>query len=101
MNPSTLKEKMIELLSEIQADSGLECPRLTGETKPVGDIPRFDSKIWPVATTLFSIEISASIPNNVNIFIDETSKLPRSIDEVIDFVCTLLTKQADKEVSAA
>jgi hypothetical protein len=101
MDPATLKEKLIAVLGQIQIDSGLECPPLTGATKPVDNIPKFDSKIWPVATTILSTEIGAPIPNDVNIFIDETTKLPRSIDETAAFVCELLKKQAETEAAAA
>jgi hypothetical protein len=79
-------------------DSHLECPILTGTTKPVDQIPKFDSKIWPVATSILSIEIGSPIPNDVNIFIDAKTKLTRSIDETAIFVCELLKKQ---EVAAA
>ena len=88
--PATLKEKLIAVLGQIQVDSGLECPPLTGMTKPVDNIPKFDSKVWPVATTILSTEIGAPIPNDVNIFFDETTKLPRSIDETAVFVCEIL-----------
>jgi hypothetical protein len=37
----------------------------------------------------------------VNIFIDETTKLPRSIDGTAAFVCELLKKQAENEAAAA
>ena len=101
MDAATLKEKLIAVLVQIQADSGLECPPLTGATKPVENIPKFDSKVWPVATTILSTEIGAAIPNDVNIFVDETTKLPLSIDETAAFVCELLKKQTEKEAAAA
>jgi hypothetical protein len=101
MDPAALKETLIAVLRQVQVDSGLECPPLTGATKPVENIPKFDSKIWPVATTILSTEIGALIPNDVNIFVDETTKLPRSIDETTVFVCELLKKQNDKEAAAA
>ena len=101
MDSAALKEKLIAVLSQIQADSGLECPALVGSTKPVENLPNFDSKVWPVATTILATEIGASIPNDVNIFIDETTKLPLSIDETAAFVCELLKKQSEKEVAAA
>jgi hypothetical protein len=101
MDPAALKETLIAVLRQVQADSGLECPSLTGATKPVENIPKFDSKIWPVATTILSTEIGALIPNDLNIFVDETTKLPRSIDETTAFVCELLKKQNDKEAAAA
>ena len=92
MDPFVLKQKLIAILSQIQADSGLECPALTGATKPIGTIPKFDSKVWPVAITNLAVEISAPIPNDVNIFFDEMTKQPRSIDETVVFVCGLLKK---------
>jgi hypothetical protein len=101
MDTPTLKEKLIAILGQIQVDSGLECPPLTGATKPVENLPRFDSKVWPVATTILATEIGASIPNDVNIFVDDATKLPRSIDETATFVCELLKKQAEKEAVAA
>ena len=101
MDPAMLKEKLIAVLGQIQADSGLECPSLTGATKPVDHIPKFDSKVWPVATTILSTEVGAPIPNDANIFVDDRTKLPRSIDEVTAFVCELLKKQTEKEAGAA
>ncbi len=100
MNPAALKEKLIAVLSQIQADSALECPPLTGATKPVENLPKFDSKVWPVATTVLAQKIDATIPNDVNIFVDETTKLPRSIDEIAAFVCSLLKKQSEKKAEA-
>lgn len=101
MDPATLKDKLIVVLGQIQVDSGLECPPLTGSIKPVENLPKFDSKVWPVATTILATEIGATIPNDVNIFVDETTKLPRSIDETATFVCELLKKQSENEVAAA
>ncbi len=101
MDPVTLKETLIVVIGQIQANSGLECPPLTGATKPVETIPKFDSKVWPVATTILATEIGKTIPNDVNIFVDETTKLPRSIDETAIFVCELLKKQEETEAAAA
>ncbi|MBC8792133.1 MAG: hypothetical protein C6Y20_11045 [Tagaea sp. CACIAM 22H2] len=101
MDLATLKEKLITVLTQIQTDSGLECPALSGAIKPVDSIPKFDSKVWPVATTILATEIGATIPNDVNIFVDEATKLPRSIDETAAFVCELLKKQSEKQATAA
>lgn len=101
MDSATVKAMLIAVLSQIQADSGLECPPLTGTTKPVDHIPKFDSKVWPIATSILSTEIGAPIPNDVNIFVNETTKLPRSIDQAAAFVCELLRKQNEKEAAVA
>jgi hypothetical protein len=96
-----LKQQLIDVISRIQADSGLECPPLTRDTKPVQAIPKFDSKVWPVATTILAIEIGAPIPDAVNIFVDPVTKLPRSIDEIAIFVCELLKKKSETDVATA
>src|SRR6478672_5444392 len=101
MDPTTLKEKLIAVLRQIQDDSHLECPPLTGTTKPVEQIPKFDSKIWPVATTILSTEIGALIPDDMNIFVDETTKLPRSIDQTVAFLCELLKEQNEMKAATA
>lgn len=101
MDPVTLKEKLLAVLVHIQDASHLECPPLTGASKPVDQIPKFDSKIWPVATTLLGIEIGTVIPNDVNLFVDERTKLPRSIDQAVAFICDLLKEQSEVGAAAA
>ena len=93
MDPTTLKATLTTVLSQIQADSGLACPSLTDTTKPVDDIPGFDSKVWPVATTILSTEIGAPIPNDVNIFADDQAR-PRSIAQIVDLLCVLVNQQS-------
>ena len=39
MKHAMLKDQLIAVLGQIQVDSDLECPPLTGSTKPVDDIP--------------------------------------------------------------
>ena len=99
MDPTALKGELIAVLGQIQTDSGLECPPLTGATKPVENLLEFDSKVWPVATTILATRIGVTIPNDVNIFVDETTKLPRSIDETAVFVCDLFKKQGEREAA--
>ena len=101
MEQAVLKEKLIAILKQIQTDSGLDCPELSGQTKPVESIPRFDSKIWPVATSILAVEIDATIPNDMNIFFDESTKLPKSIDQIVGFVCELVKKQHENVGAAA
>jgi hypothetical protein len=56
--------------------------------------------VWPVATTILATQIDVPIPDDVNIFIDETTKEPRSLDEIAVFVCQLQKKQGEKQVAA-
>ena len=100
MDANLLREKLIAVLIQIQTDSGLECPPLTGETKPVKDIPKFDSKISLVAISNLANEIGVHIGNDVNIFFDKKTKSHRTIDEIVAFVCELLENQTEKDKAA-
>jgi hypothetical protein len=97
MDAAIVKENLIAVIAEIQTASGLDCPPLDGVTRPVGAVPKFDSKIWPVATTILAEKIKVPIPDDVNIFYDEATKLPRSIDEMVAYVCQLAEKQKKEE----
>ena len=101
MNPVEVKEKLSAVLSQIQAESGLECPPLTGGTKPVGGIPKFDSKVCAIAISLLSMEIDIYIPNNVNIFVKKGTGAPRTIDQIAAFVCEQAMKWAGMERAAS
>ena len=100
MEPNEMGAELMKIIEYIQMSSSLECPPLSGAIKPVGGISKFDSKVWPVATTLLSIETGATIPNSVNIFIDSATKAPRAIDEIAAFVCELSKNQHQTEAAA-
>ena len=100
MDSNLLREKLIAVLVQIQTRSHLECPPLTGETKPVEDIPKFDSKTWPVATSNLAEEIGAHIDKDVNIFSDKKTKSNRTIDEIVAFVGQLLKDQLEEDRAA-
>lgn len=99
MDPDIVQKKVIDTLCQIQADSNLECPPLTGINKPTEDLANFDSIVWPVATTILATEIGVAIPDDTNIFINEITKLPRSIDEIAALLCDLPKNQLESEAA--
>lgn len=101
MDTGKLQDAVMVVLRQVQADSGLPCPELTSETKPVDDLPQFDSKVWPVATTMLSTSISVPIPNDVNIFVDDQTMSPRSISQITTFLAALLSRDSKAEAGAA
>jgi hypothetical protein len=88
-----VKACLINVLKEVQETSGLECPDLAGDTRPVESLPKFNSKVWAVATSLLADQIGAVIPNDANIFFNKTTKKALSIDETVELVCQLLNAQ--------
>ena len=95
MNTELVKTKLIEALQVIQADSGLACPPITNKSKPVDDLPEFDSKIWPVATGMLAVALGIDIPPDINIFRIEKSCTALAIEEIVALVVTLMETQID------
>lgn len=101
MNAALVKTKLVEVLKNIQADSGLDCPVISGTTKPLEALPKFDSKIWPVATGMLAAALGITIADDVNIFRRDKSCIPLSIDETVAMVVALIANQAPPEAKQA
>lgn len=94
MDATLVKEKLVAVLQNIQAASGLDCPPISGATKPVEELPKFDSKIWPVAIGMLAAELAITIADDVNIFRVEKGCIPLTIDETVAMVVKLADAQA-------
>jgi hypothetical protein len=97
MTPDFVKAKLIDVLQTIQAASGLECPSIVGTTKPLEELPQFDSKIWPVATGMLAVALGINIGNDVNIFSESKSCTPLTIDKTVAIVVALMANLAKSE----
>ena len=100
MDPNIVKAKLIEVLQAVQSLSGEDCPEIDGTTRPVESLPKFTSKIWPVAAGMLGIALGKSIPCEANIFVDEQSKQPLAINQTVALVLKILETQDDEEVDA-
>ena len=104
MKNENIKIKIIEVLQEIQEITGLECPVINASTKPVEALPKFDSKIWPVATCLIAEKLDIIIPNDVNIFCEDGNDNPLSIDQITEKILQFIepkqiTNLKNKEIA--
>lgn len=95
MNADIAKAVLVEVLQQIQSISGENCPTITGTTKPTEDLPKFDSKIWPVAIGMVAKKLAITIDNDVNIFCREKSCIALTIDETV----SILIKLADAQTA--
>lgn len=93
MDAATVRKALVDVLQEIQTASGLECPPLGGSTKPVEDLPKFDSKIWPVATGILGARLGIPIANDINIFRQDGSAVPLTIDQIVAKVVAIADAQ--------
>jgi len=80
------RKALIKVLEDIQARSGLPCPTLTGTTVPPKALEKFDSTVWPAATTLVARKLGVTIPHDVHIFGDKGTA-PLSIDQTATLIC--------------
>ena len=94
MNAAVVRAKLVEVLQEIQAASGLECPPIIGATKPVEALPEFNSKIWPVAIGMLAANLGITIAPDVNIFRQDKTCVALTVDETVAKVVALVEVQA-------
>ena len=93
MDANAVKAALVEVLQNIQTASGLECPAITGATKPIEELPKFDSKIWPVAIGILGVKLGITIANDINIFRREKTAVALTVDEAVAIVVALTETQ--------
>ena len=94
MDAALIQATLVEVLLNIQATSELECPPLGGATKPIEELAKFDSKIWPVAIGMLGAKLGINIANDVNIFRQDDSCIALTIDEIVAKVVALVEAHA-------
>jgi len=97
MDANFVKSKLIEVLQTVQSLSGEDCPAIDGSTKPAEVLPKFTSKVWPVAAGMLGIALGKSIPCEANIFVDDDTKAPLAINQTVTLVLKILEEQEAKE----
>jgi hypothetical protein len=100
MDPSTVTAKLLEVLATVQTLSGEACPEIKGVTRPAEELPKFTSKVWPVAAGMLGIALGKSIPCEANIFVNEQTKIPLTINETVALVIKLVEALEAEEVGA-
>ena len=73
---------VIGVIAEIQEMSGRECLDIGSKTKPIGDVPGFDSLNAFEATVAVAARLRMDIPNEANIFINEAGDAALSVREI-------------------
>ncbi|MDD1791433.1 hypothetical protein [Burkholderia gladioli] len=101
MDIALIQTALVEVLQNIQATSELECPLLGGATKPIEELPKFDSKIWPVAIGMLGAKLGVNIANDVNIFRKDDSSTALTINEIVAKVSALIEAQIEAEPKQA
>jgi hypothetical protein len=84
--------KVVTALQHVQARTpGITCIEITGSTRPLEDIEKFDSKRWPTTRNILALELGISLVGE-NIFRQGRST-PRTVDQIVDRLCEILCCQ--------
>lgn len=93
MDAGKIREELCAVITEVQEISGLDCPSLSGKTRPARDVKDFTSEVWPIAISMLEDRIDIEIPDDENLFYDDKTRLVLSIDQCVQKVMSLPTKQ--------
>jgi len=85
-----MKVTLIEVLQEIQSDSGYQEVPISGSTCPVSDLQGFDSLLCIEAIGMLADKLNIEIPNSNNIFLSQDGKQWLTIDESVAVVCEIV-----------
>lgn len=96
MDSQLIKSKLLEVLQSVQALSGELCPVIDDQTRPVEALPKFTSKVWPVAAGMLGLALGKSIPCETNIFVDCETKQPLAISQTVVLVLKLIEEHDKK-----
>ena len=82
MNYDAVEQALIDVLSDSQRDGGYQEPVIEPSTCPLEDLPGFDSKVAPAATSDLARKLGVSIPNDENIFVDSSGGRRLTVREI-------------------
>jgi len=97
MDQGVVKEKLISVLQQIQTISGEDCPQIEGDVRPVESLPKFNSKVWPVAAGMLSVALGKKIPPEKNLFVDDATKHSLTISQTVALVCKIINDQEQSQ----
>lgn len=100
MDISIVRDVLLKVLQDIQLTSGLACPPLDGKTKPIEDLPEFDSFIWPVAASMLAKELGVVIADDINVFREEHHRRALTVDETVALILEIAHPAANSPASA-
>lgn len=94
MTIQELEQVIIEVLVWIQTESGREVPPVDGRTRPIGDLPGFDSMSGLEATVELGQRLGCEIPEDVNLFVNDKGTRALRIEEVARQIEAMLLQRA-------
>ena len=83
MDSELIRTKLIEVIVEIQSDSGYEAPAFPEDLCPGEDLEGFDSLIWPAAIDMVSQRLDMEIAPAENLFVSKDGRRFLTIGQIV------------------
>lgn len=92
MSNTEIEHAIVGALMDIQTMSGRELVEIKSTTRPIGDLPGFDSLNGVEATIEIGVRLDFEVPPDVNLFVDESGNAASTVTDIVDRVCGLVGK---------
>ena len=94
MDLNDVTSALTKVLDKVQKKSGLPSPALVATSIPYKVLPKFDSTVWPVATSWLGKELGFKIDNDVHIFGGKANKPLLTVMQTCELVLAHYNKKA-------
>jgi hypothetical protein len=102
MDRELVRTTLLEVLQSIHNKTpGIKHIEITCSTRPLEDMEKFTSKVWPIAITQLSILLGVPIPNDKNVFRLPRSRKALTVDESVDRILEIIAAGAQTARGAA
>ena len=91
MEKAEIVRRVTGILSKVQKISGRKTVAITGQTRPIGGLPDFDSLNGVEASVLIAQEFSIEFPRS-NILVNDSGTAPLSVSQIADYVGKSISK---------
>lgn len=92
---SEIRNTVVQAIGSIQSSSGRKLPKITGATRPLTDIPGFDSLNAVEVSCTLSSQLGREVPGEL--MFPQGGGKPPTIDQIVDRLTTVLEKEGEKK----
>lgn len=96
MKKDKVVNNVIQVLTQLQRDSGRKSVAILGSTCPIGDLDQFDSLNGVEATVAIADELGVELPG-VSVFVNESGTRALTVSEIADVVCKATSGDSENE----
>lgn len=94
MDEKEVMGKIIAAVKQVQEASGRPVGDISPTTRPIGDVPGFDSLNGVEASVILSESLGHELPADYNTFVSKDGRRALSVSEITDNLCEIIGGKA-------